>query len=147
MFKLRDFLKLSFNSFFVGALALTLVSCGLTPPPETANSNGAATASAVANATAASCGLAAGTLVDERALFAAETAYNVPANAYVQLDAAGRLSGDVKARARGALVEAYRLLQLARSAYRLGDVCGLANYAGAATSFANRARDILPRSN
>lgn len=90
------------------------------------------------------CGLASGTLVDERALYAAETAYNVPANTYVTFDTAGKLPASVKAVARPALVKAYAALKLARSAYAAGDVCGLKAYAETATSFANNAKALLP---
>lgn len=90
------------------------------------------------------CGLAAGTLVDERALYAAETAYNVPANAYVTFDAAGKLSPELKGKVRPVLIKAYAALKLARSAYAAGDVCGLKGYADTVTSFATNAKALLP---
>lgn len=91
------------------------------------------------------CGLAAGTLVDERTLYSAETAYNVPAHAYVTADANGRLSPELKARVRPLLVNAYEHLKLARAAYRLGDVCNLANAVAGVRNFATQASAVIPR--
>ena len=127
---------------FIAALAcLALAAC---QPSEPVNNNSSSGPVATVPSPA-SCGLAAGTLVDERTLYGAETAYNVPAHAYVTADATGKLPADLKARVRPLLVESYRLLQLARSAYKLGDVCGLNNYAAGARNFAERAKAILPR--
>lgn len=132
---------------FIAALAcIGLAACQPTPTP--APSNGTPVSEPSANVTGpASCGLAADTLVDERVLYAAEAAYNVPAHAYVTLDGAGQLSAELKASVRPKLVEAYRLLRVARSAYKLGDVCQLNEAASAATRFANEARALLPGSN
>lgn len=91
------------------------------------------------------CGLAAGTLADERALFTAETAYNVPAHAFVTFDRAGRLPVALKASVRPLLVRSYAYLQAARSAYRLGDVCSLASAVAGARQLADSAKALLPQ--
>lgn len=92
------------------------------------------------------CGLADGTVVDEKLLYGAETAYNVPAHAYVTLDANGKLTPELKAQVRPLMIEAYRYLGLARAAYKGGNVCELNTAVAAAKDFANRAKALLPSS-
>lgn len=98
-------------------------------------------------ASAATCGLAAGTLLDEKALYGAETAYNVPANAYVTLDANGQLSPAIKAKARPMLINAFAALKLARTAYAAGNACGFQDAIKNAMSFASQAKAFLPSHN
>lgn len=100
---------------------------------------------AVSNDAAASdCGIASDTIIDEKVLFAAETAYNIPAHAYVTLDAAGKLSPEIKTAVRPQLIKAYDYLKLARTAYSAGDGCSLKQYSNLAQAFANKAKSILP---
>ncbi len=95
----------------------------------------------------ASCGIASGTLMDERALYTAETAYNVPANAYVTLDSQGQLSEPTKERIRPLLVKSYDALKLARAAYQAGSACNFIDAVRNVSLFANQAKAILPRAN
>lgn len=61
--------------------------------------------------------IGAGTKIDEQAMFAAEAAYNVPAQAYVVADANDKLTPAVKATVKPILVDAYGYLFIARCAY------------------------------
>lgn len=89
-------------------------------------------------------GATSNTLVDERSLFAAESAYNVAAHAYVTFDASGQLSPALKAQTRPMLIEAYAALQAARSAYTLGDAGTFGAKISAVMDLAARVRAILP---
>ena len=62
------------------------------------------------------CEVGAATLIDDKALYAAEVAYNVPAHAYVTADQEGKLSASLKANLKPKLLEMYRLLGLVRNA-------------------------------
>lgn len=89
-------------------------------------------------------GLGNATGVDEQLLFAAETAYNVPAHAYVTADAAGQLSPAIKARVRPILIQAYARLQDARRLYALGNASDFSTAAREAIGLANSAKALLP---
>jgi hypothetical protein len=91
------------------------------------------------------CGIASNTLADEKALFAAETAYNVPAHAYVTADATGKLPASVKAQVRPLLIQAYDGLKLARAAYAAADGCSLNSYSNLVVSLGDRAKALLPK--
>jgi hypothetical protein len=93
----------------------------------------------------ASCGITSNTLADEKALFTAETAYNIPADAYVRFDAAGQLPASVKATVRPLLIKAYDALKLARAAYNAGDGCSLKRYSDLAEALGNQAKAALPK--
>ncbi len=95
----------------------------------------------------ASCGIASSTLLDEKALYLAETAYNGPANAYVELDSRGVLSEPTKERIRPLLVKSFDALKLARSAYAAGSACNFIDAVRNVSLFANQAKAILPRAN
>lgn len=92
-------------------------------------------------------GVTSGTLLDERALYAAEAVYNVAANAYVTLDGRGLLPPALKARVRPLLLDAFAALQAARSAYRLGDAGGFTAKIAAVRDLATRARALMPAAN
>lgn len=83
------------------------------------------------------------TLIDERALFAAEAAYNVAANAYLVADGQGVLSAPVKAQAKGFLGQAYAALRLARSAYTVGDARSYAAQVAAVLEMTSRASAMV----
>jgi len=106
-------------------------------PQSTVNSNADAGA-VITNTVSGDCGIASNTLADEKALFAAETAYNVPADAYVKLGS--QLSADKRAAARAALMKAYEYLKLARKAYAAADGCSLKEYSDLAQAFGNEAK-------
>jgi hypothetical protein len=122
--------------------ALALTAC---QPQPTVNSNadtGAITNNEVANVT--NCGIAANTLADEKTLFAAETAYNVAANAYVNFDSQGKLPASLKAAVRPKLISAYGYLKLARGAYNASNGCQLNQYVELVKSLAGQARSLMP---
>lgn len=96
------------------------------------------------SAPASDCGIASNTLVDEKLLFAAETGYNIPADAYVRAIPIAATKA-ARAKAQPLLVEAYRYLKLARTAYAAGDGCSLKLYSDAAKAFGDRAKALLPK--
>jgi len=59
--------------------------------------------------------------MDEQGMWAVETIYNVPAQAYVSADTRGVLPANVKAIVRPWLIELRRLLLDVRAAYAIGD--------------------------
>lgn len=89
-------------------------------------------------------GLAAHTVLDEKALYAAEAAFNVPAQAYIAADEADLLSPEHKAAAKALLLKSYEALQLARKAYAVGDAATFAAKVVSAKAFAEQARVIVP---
>lgn len=78
-----------------------------------------------------------------QALFAAETAYNIPAHAYLALE--GSLAPEVKARAKAALLDAYTALTAARSAAAAGDTVAALFQASEASRLAAAAKSLLPQ--
>ncbi len=92
----------------------------------------------------AETGVTSTTRADEALLFAAEAAYNVPADAYVTLNRAGQLPPAIKASAKAFLMSAYARLQDARRLYRLGNARDFRTAANAAIGLANSARAALP---
>lgn len=81
----------------------------------------------------------------QKALYAAETAYNVPAQAYVTLSRNGQLPAAVKAKAKPLLLEAYHGLELARQAAAAGDTLGVLAQAGEVQKWAAAAKAALPK--
>ncbi len=124
------------RNYILIAAVLGLAACQPQTTEPNTNSNIAV------NSAATDCGLASDTVLDEKALFAAETAYNIPANAYVSLG--DRLTADRKAQAKAALISAYDYLKLARAAYAAGDGCKLKQFSDLAQAFGNRAKASIP---
>lgn len=90
------------------------------------------------------CGITANTLADEKALYAAESVYNVAATAYLSFDETGLADPKVKARAQAALVQSYAALKVARDAYAIGRTCDFYTAVAKATNLANQAKSLLP---
>jgi hypothetical protein len=82
----------------------------------------------------------------QKALYAAEAAYNVPAQAYVTLNRAGKLSPELKARAKPVLQQAIAGLKLARQAAAAGDTVGTMLQINEVNRLAAQAAAILPKS-
>ena len=120
-------------------LALALSACAPIAPIATVSVPPVA-----ANSAAVACGLAAGTLLDEKALYGAEAAYNVPASAYVELDSQHLLSASVKASIKPLLINSFAALKVARAAYSVGSACGYREAIANAISFGNQAKALLP---
>ena len=95
--------------FVVGPLALALCACAQIP-------------TAINLATNPVC---AGYTADEKAWYAAEAAYNVPAQAYVAANSHGLLTPALKAVLKPKLQAAYQALKAARAAYLACDAAGL----------------------
>lgn len=62
------------------------------------------------------------TVLDDKAMYAAEAVYNIPAAAYVSANSRGLISAPLKATLKPILVSMADMLKLCRTAYRLGDV-------------------------
>lgn len=119
------------------ALVISLSACGTTTPPlpdvSTVPTAPVPTGSTPISAAA------------QTALYAAEAAYNVPADAYVRLNRAGRLTPEVKAKTKPILLQAYQALKLARLAAAAGDTAGVMFQAGEAQKLVASARALLPQ--
>lgn len=61
------------------------------------------------------------TLLDEKALYAAETAYNTVAYTYIHLSENDQIDGELKATVKGKLLLAADALKALRLAYETGD--------------------------
>jgi hypothetical protein len=80
----------------------------------------------------------------QTALWSAEAAYNVPAQAYTTLDADGALPASIKARVKPVLVQLDRAMEVIRSAAAAGDSAGVLRDAPAAEKLAATAKSLLP---
>lgn len=85
-------------------------------------------------------------VLDEKALIAAETAYNVPAQAYVVANRRGLLSPQLKAAVKPKLQMAKSALDIARQAYAVGDADTLTDQVRAVQRLAGDAKALLPPS-
>lgn len=119
-----------------GAAALALAACAHNPGPSGPGS-GSGPGATVDPPTSAS------EVLDERALFAAEAAYNVAATAYVAADSRDVLPPAVAARAQPLLAKAYVALRGARVAYAASDALNFAAFAREATTLATQARVLI----
>lgn len=100
----------------------------------------------VGTSTAVPSGATAISAAAQKALYAAEAAYNVPAQAYVTLNRAGRLSPALKAQTKPLLQQAYQGLKLARQAAAAGDTVGTMFQIGEVNRLATAATALLPKS-
>ena len=121
--------------------ALAITACQ--PNPAVNNNSDVIVNNNVEAPVTSDCGVASNTLADEKALFVAETAYNVAADAYVKL--ASTLPTDKRASARKLLIQAYDALKLARAAYKAGDGCSLNSYVELVKTLGAQAQAILPK--
>jgi hypothetical protein len=87
------------------------------------------------------------TVMDERAMYAAEALYNVPAQAYVTADTRGLLTPAVRAAVRPILIQARQALLAVREAYRVGDATTFGQRVAALRSLKDRAMSLLPATN
>lgn len=71
------------------------------------------------------------TVLDDKAMFAAEAVYNVPAQAYVSANSRGLVKPPLKATLKPMLVAMGDTLRLCRTAYKIGDLTSFnQRYAG-----------------
>lgn len=117
-------------------LSLAMAACGTTAPPLPDVST-LPTAPVPSGATPIS-------EVAQKALYAAEAAYNIPAQAYVTLNRQNALPADVKAKAKPLLLDAYQALRAARLAAAAGDSAGVLLESGTASKLAAAAKALLP---
>lgn len=99
--------------------------------------------SSVSTSTCASGGVASFTVLDDKAVYAAEALYNVPAYAYVSANKNGTLPASVKAWAKPKLIQLYSMLKLARAAYKAGDVAGFNCQFAAMTNLSNEVKTYI----
>ena len=88
--------------------------------------------------------LAGNTVLDEKAWYAAEALYNVPAQAYLSANKNGLLSPAVKAKVKPILLSAYQVLKAARQAYKVGDAEGFGARVAELRALSNQAKALLP---
>ena len=120
----------------IAAAALAVAACKPQAADENYNVN--------SSVTAPTCGIATNTLADEKTLFSAETAYNVAADAYVRLDATGKIPANIKAAVRPKMIDAYAALKVARQAYNLGQTCNLLTAVATVKQLSSDAKALLP---
>lgn len=101
--------------------------------------------SIVANAACIAPAGASTFILDEKTLYAAELAYNVPAHAYRTLNEAGQLTPALKASTQPLLVKAGAALDLARLAYNAKNAAGFSCQINAVRSLAAQASVLLPK--
>ena len=85
------------------------------------------------------------TAIDEKALYAAEALYNVPAQAYVVADTNGQLSPELKATLKPMLTDAYKVLVAARAAYTAGNATGFASQVEALKNLSAAIVKLVPK--
>ena len=83
------------------------------------------------------------TLVDEKALYAAELGYNSAAKTYIKLVREGVLSEEKQRKIQPMLVEAYDVLLALREAYNLGDATTFDQRLVALTGLVNKVEELI----
>lgn len=107
-----------FRLLIVSVFALSLAACSaVTEPSPVATTSD----SVVAPSQVAATPSLNGQVIDDKAAYAVEVLYSVPASIYVAADSRGRLTPELKARYQPRLVELYALLKKAREAKAIGD--------------------------
>lgn len=130
------------RSLILISAAFAMVAC--TPTTDVQNAGDNVLNQVVSgDASQSDCGVTSNTLADEKVLFAVETAYNVPADAYVRALGTNKLSASVKAAIQPKLVKLYDYLKLARQAYAAGDGCSLARYRDLAETLSSEVKAQL----
>lgn len=86
-----------------------------------------------------------GTTIDERAAYAAEALYNVPAQAYAVADGNGKLSPETKATLKPMLADAYKVLLAVRAARAAGNAEGFANQVEALKNLSAAITSLIPK--
>lgn len=122
----------------IGALALAASGCSVSTGPWVPTNPATPYA-----APAKPGGVASKTLADERAMYAAEAAYNVAASAYVTADSNGVLTPAIKAKVKPYLTKAYAALKVARSAYAAGNTGDFFTAVADLETAANQAKALL----
>ena len=132
-------MKLTFGLFAALALAACTTSAPVGAPPPAPAAAPTPAAAPFSPATVANL-----TVIDEKALYAAEALYNVPAHAYVAADSNGTLPVGVKAALKPVLVQAYAALKVARAAYAAGNATGFADAVDKLSRLSGEAKALLP---
>lgn len=84
------------------------------------------------------------TAYDEKAMYALEALYNVPAQAYVTADQRGLINATLKAQLKPKLQQAYTYLKGARAAYEICDTTTLGSYQTALQKFHDEILPLIP---
>lgn len=83
-------------------------------------------------------------VLDERALIAAETAYNIAGEAYLTAHRRNLIPVDIQPQARDLLVRSFDALLLARQAYAVGNATTFAEQVAIASRLAAEAKRLIP---
>ncbi len=85
------------------------------------------------------------TILDDKAMFAAETVFNIPAQAYVSANSRGLIPAPLKATLKPLMVSAGELLKLCRSAYKVGDLKSFNERYRALLALKDQALKLMPK--
>jgi hypothetical protein len=85
------------------------------------------------------------TVMDEKAMYAAEVAYNVPAQAYRSADSRGLLSPVLKGQIKTTLQTMRKLLLDARAAYKLGAAASFGDKLVALQALRDHVTPLIPK--
>lgn len=85
------------------------------------------------------------TLVDEKALYTAEAAYNIAASAYIAADTADLMKPEIKAKVKPLMVKAYAALLSARDAYLLLNASAFSEQVSLALKLSKEAAALIPQ--
>jgi hypothetical protein len=85
------------------------------------------------------------TTADQKAMWAAEAAYNIPSSAYISANSRGLVSPELKATLKPKLVTAYEWLKGARAAYKICNRDSLMDYKRALETFEAEISPLIPR--
>jgi hypothetical protein len=85
------------------------------------------------------------TLADQKAMYAAEASYNIPAQAYLSANSRGLINADLKATLKPKLQTAYQWLKGARAAYKICNRDSLMDYQRALATFEAEIQPLIPR--
>lgn len=85
-----------------------------------------------------------GRVIDEKLWYAAEAAYNVPAQAYVEANSRALVSPALKAKVKPILQNMYEVLKTARLAYRACDAASLQAKVTALEKLRDQVMPLIP---
>ncbi len=87
---------------------------------------------------------AASTAIDDKAMYAAEALYNVPAQAYVVANANGKLTPALKLKLKPLLIDGYNALVLVRAAFVAGNATSFADAVSKLTAISAAINNLIP---
>jgi hypothetical protein len=85
------------------------------------------------------------TLADQKAMYAAEAAYNIPASAYLSANSRGLIKPELKVTLKAKLATMYDYLKGARAAYKICNRDSLMDYKRAIETYEAEISPLIPR--